>query len=276
LTLSEDIGAAFESWLGSLTDPPETIEDDAASTVVRFGDPTLFGPDTFSLTLQRSTDGSSVEVLFNPTGYQRRPTSLLHEAGILLGLGTSSTGVMKAALGAESPTAPSAEDIEALNSLRTFPPEDLTRDGVVDFYDLAAFAEQYGRQGVNLPADFDKDGLVDESDLDILRSAYTFTPPSPTPPGSSPPDSSPSQEPVAEEAPESAEEDGQRTGVETGEGSPEGSSEDSSDPLEEDTQSEPEADQESSQGDQAAPEAADEEPSGENEEGEDGESGEGE
>ncbi|UCH25026.1 MAG: hypothetical protein JSV66_13935 [Trueperaceae bacterium] len=211
LTLAEDISSAFESWFEVSQDLLEAIEDDAATTEVRFGDPALFGPDTFSLTVQRSGEEASVEVLFNPTGYRGRPTSLLHETGILLGLGASGNGVMRAALSDDSPTEPTAEDIEALNTLRTFAPEDLTKDGVVDFYDLAAFAEQYGRQGVNLPADFDKDGVVGENDLSTLRSAYTFTPPSPTPPTSqpesaldfeSPGEGSADAEPEAEAVPE--------------------------------------------------------------------------
>jgi len=51
---------------------------------------------------------------------------------------------------------------------------DLTNDGVVNFADLAAFKAVYGT--ANADAAFNGDGLVDEGDLDILRSLFSRPP----------------------------------------------------------------------------------------------------
>lgn len=78
--------------------------------------------------------------------------------------------------------APTPVDVEALRQLRVFAPEDINRDGVVDFYDLAELAQAYGSRGVNLAADLNGDGVVDDADLEALRRAYRFSPPAERPP----------------------------------------------------------------------------------------------
>jgi hypothetical protein len=75
---------------------------------------------------------------------------------------------------------------QLLERLELFVSEDINRDGVVNFYDLVALAQAFGRSGVNDPADINRDGLIDQQDVEALRSAYTFSDPSETAPGSSP------------------------------------------------------------------------------------------
>jgi len=211
LTLAEEIQAAFNTWLEPADVGLTAQQDEAADTLIRYGEVPRFGPDTLSLTLQQQgdNDNSVVEVLLNPQSYRDNPATLLHETGLLLGLPAGQSGVMNPALSSESPQAPDEVDRAALAELQSFAPEDLTRDGVVDFYDLAALAKSFGRQGVNLPADLDSSGTVDAQDIEVLKASYTFTPPSPTPPeppapastgdgtpGDTPPTDAPSQEPL--------------------------------------------------------------------------------
>jgi hypothetical protein len=55
----------------------------------------------------------------------------------------------------------------------------------VNFYDLVALSQAFGRSGVNDPADINKDGVIDQGDVDELQKVYTFSDPSETAPGSS-------------------------------------------------------------------------------------------
>ena len=179
LTLPDDVAAAFASWQGAFG--AEELEEPNARVTYA---PNLLGPHTLSLTL-RWEDGAT-EVLLDPAGYATGPV-LLHEMGVLLGVPAGGTGVMNPAIGVapsgEAPSdamaldAPTAEDLALLRDLRAYPPADLTRDGAVDFYDLAAFGAAYGSVGVNLRADLDGDGRVGEADLAILREAYAFAAP---------------------------------------------------------------------------------------------------
>lgn len=174
--LAEEVAAAFATWLeGEGLEPRAGPE---AERVVRFGDPELYGPDTLSLTVQR---GSVVEAWLHPGRYALTPAVLQHEVGALLGAPHAATGVMSPAV-VEGAAEPSEADLAALREARRFAPEDVTRDGVVDLYDLAALGEAYGRRGVNLPADIDGDGVVGPRDLARLREAYRFVPPAEEPP----------------------------------------------------------------------------------------------
>ncbi len=148
---------------------------------VAYGDAVLFGPDALSLTLGRG-DSRTTEVLVNPTVGSLLEPVLLHELGVLIGLPEGGVGVMAHAVVAGT-LEPTEADLAALAALRTYRPEDLNQDGVVDFYDLVEFSRQYGRSGVNLAADLNGDGTVDEADLAQLEEAYEFLPPSERPPG---------------------------------------------------------------------------------------------
>ncbi len=194
--LAEEVAAAFAVWegvegadftaaeLGS--DAGEGADDDATA-VLGYGDAAQFGPDTVSLTLSSTAPGADaprISVLLNPDADALRPAALLHETGVLAGVPASptATGVMNPALSPDESAELTEADRAALVSLETFAPEDLSRDGVVDFYDLARFAAAFGQTGVNLEADFNNDGTVDEADLERLRAAYVFGPPSETAP----------------------------------------------------------------------------------------------
>ena len=155
---------------------------------MRYGDATRFGPDTVSLTLS-SNEGAGenaqrLTVLVNPDTPELRPAALLHEAGILIGVPASLTpaDVMNPALTPDAPAELTEADRAAVVSLETFVPEDLNRDGVVDFYDLTRFGAAFGQTGVNVEGDFNGDGTVDEADLALLEAAYVFAPPSETAP----------------------------------------------------------------------------------------------
>lgn len=183
LTLPEDVEAAAALWSAAAPGVAALdVVSGSSSGVpsgdrVVFADPVLMGPDILSLAIRvQGTPG--IEVRLAPQTYRAYPMVLLHEVGVLLGLPEDDAGVMAYAVsGSEAPTEPTTADVEALRELRRFRPEDLSRDGVVDFDDLVAFGEAYGSMGVNLPADLDGDGAVGPSDLERLRGAYTFTPP---------------------------------------------------------------------------------------------------
>lgn len=183
LTLPEDVEAAVATWREAVPDLVNLSVVPTSSNLaprdgdrVVFADPGLLGPDTLSLGLRlQGTKG--IEVRLAAETYRAHPAVLLHEVGVFLGLPEGADdGVMAFKIPTEGElTAPSPADVAALRERLRFRPEDLTRDGVVDFDDLVAFGQAYGSMGLNLPADLDGDGAVGPSDLERLRAAYTFT-----------------------------------------------------------------------------------------------------
>lgn len=176
LTLGEHLAAAFGAWAdaGALGVPVETPDGD---TLFSWGDPDLFGPDMYSLTLQRSGDAPALQVLLNELAGERLDAVLLHEAGLVLGLPPAPAGAMKPALGSTAAAAPSEEDVEQLLSRLSALEGDLNADGRVDFLDLLELAARFGSRGLNLPGDLDGDGEVTATDLRILRENYEFSEP---------------------------------------------------------------------------------------------------
>jgi hypothetical protein len=185
LTLQGEVETAFDAWLAALGNPPELFLLEDYPTTFRFANRSLFGPDTASVTLQRSETSRKVEVLLNPKLYQLFGGTILHEVGAALGL-PAGLGVMRPLLNAASPSEVMTIDVTAYRTLKNFAKEDLTRDGIVDFYDLAIMASQFGSQGVNLAGDINSDGTVDRVDLRLLTEVYNFTPPSSDPPDPAP------------------------------------------------------------------------------------------
>ena len=185
-TLTTAVTEAFSAWR-TLDETVEAVESEDASTVIRYGDAALFGPDTLSLTVQRSGTERSLSVLVTPAAEPEQQAVLLHETGLLLGLSATESGVMSPALG-NAEIALGELESSALGSLQSALKEDVNRDGVVDFYDLADLARSFGQPGLNLPGDINEDGLIDRADLDLLRAAYKFTAPSSTAPNEQPED----------------------------------------------------------------------------------------
>jgi hypothetical protein len=179
--LSERVVRAFEQWAAVEGGEVSFREDPDARAVVRYGDGTRFGPDTLSLTVQRTPEPET-QVLLNPTAPNER--ALLHEVGLLLGLAPAplTQSVMNPLIGAGADAEIAPADEAALRARVAFAPEDINQDGVVDFYDLASLAAAYSSRGVNLPEDITGDGVVDGADLERLRAAYVFGAPSEVPP----------------------------------------------------------------------------------------------
>lgn len=184
LLLSEAVAEAADAWTAASGGIARFEVLDEADRVVRYGDEGRLGPDAWSLTLVWSMPNGStrVEALLSPSVGDARRAVLLHELGVLLGLPEGDGGVMAYAVDAAA-SAPSTVDVAALRAQQRFVPEDLDQNGVVDFYDLEAFGRAYDSEGVNLGADFDGDGRVDDADLKRLEAAYSFTAPRETPPG---------------------------------------------------------------------------------------------
>lgn len=187
VVLAEGAGGEEGSEDGSEDGDREaaTTPPDVRRAVARWAERDRFGPDTRTLTLQRP--GEPTTLLVSPGADD---AALLHEIGLLLGLeptfGNEAPSAMRPALASATEDRverPGAADLAALEALLRFPPADLNRDGVVDFYDLLELAESFGARGF-LPADLDGNGVVDEADLERLRAAYTFTPPAESPPAS--------------------------------------------------------------------------------------------
>ncbi len=74
---------------------------------------------------------------------------------------------------------------QLIERLQLFAKQDINKDGVVNFYDLVALSQAFGRTDVNDPADINKDGVVDQGDVDELQKVYTFSDPAEKAPGSS-------------------------------------------------------------------------------------------
>lgn len=198
-SLASEVNAAFDAWLG-LDDSLELELDDEATTVFGYGEDSLFGPDTLSLTVQRQ-DPVGVNVLLRPTT-AGRANALLHETGLILGVSVAAEGVMNPALGDATLSLGEAE-AEGLRQQLGAVPEDLNFDGEVNFYDLVELGKSFGQSGFSLPADIDESGVVDEADVELLRAAYTFSAPSETPPDA---DDLLTDEPVLDAPPETGEE----------------------------------------------------------------------
>lgn len=181
LTLADDVAAAVAAW--AQESDFEAAAAEGAPNVFTYGPTERFGPDLHSLTVARgSGEAREVRVLLRPNLGDLTQPVLLHEVGLLAGLPETDSGVMNPRLVPDRPAAPTTDEVEALQTLGAFPPEDINRDGVVDFYDLIALARAFGQTGVNLPADINQDGVVDRADLARLEAAYTFGPPAETPP----------------------------------------------------------------------------------------------
>ena len=189
--LADAVAAAFATWEGVEGANVQADVTEEAQNRVRYGGGDDFGPETYSLTVQRTeADTRRVVVLLNPTLEPQndlRRRALLHETGVLLGLSPLSgeeRGVMNPVFPAGAAASLSEADRGAITSLESFVAEDVNRDGTVDFYDLADLAASFGQSGVGVTGDLNGDGVVDDDDVARLRETYVFGAPAELDPSS--------------------------------------------------------------------------------------------
>ena len=142
------------------------------TVLVRYASADLLGPDALSLVVTGGPPGVDLEVLLRSDAGDRLDDALVVALGIALG-GTPGVGILDPRLAPDEVRRPSDDDAAAVAPARRLP-GDITGDGRVGFEDLLALAEAWGRRGVNLPADLDRDGVVDDADLELLREGYRF------------------------------------------------------------------------------------------------------
>lgn len=176
--LQETVNEAFANWAG-LEPNLEINKLEEANTIIDYGKTELFGPDTYSLSIQEQADDNKIIVLIKPdkTDMMR---IILHETGLLLGLKIQSSGIMNPLINDEQINLGELELTE-LAKLHQFKKEDINQDGVIDFYDLVELAKAFGQNGLNTAADINKDGKVDNADLELLKAEYSFSLPSQNP-----------------------------------------------------------------------------------------------
>lgn len=179
LDLEERLRDAADAWREAGIETLALEIAAEAPHLVRYAPAERMGPDTVTLTLRRN-DADGLEVWVHPRLLQDHPAALLRVVARLAGV-EGGAGSLDPALSAEDPAAPSEEDVRRWREARSYPPEDVNRDGAVDFLDLIEVAERYGERGVDLAADIDGSGVVDDADLRRLREAYAFTSPAEEP-----------------------------------------------------------------------------------------------
>lgn len=164
--LNERVERAVSAWRDAGVD----VDGVERSVVVRYGDPRLLGPDAITLVVTGGGAGVDLEVLVRAEA-ERLDDGLLIALGVALG-GAPGSGVLAPGLSGDEPRRVTPSDVRTLFGDRV--EGDLTRDGQVGFADLLELAAQWGRSGVNLPADLDGDGSVGAGDLERLRALYTL------------------------------------------------------------------------------------------------------
>ena len=166
--LGERVDAAVAAWSAVGID----IEAVERTVLVRYASAELLGPDALSLVVTGGPPGVDLEVLVRADAGDRLDDALVVALGIALG-GSPGVGILDPRLKPDEARVPSDDDATAVApALRVT--GDITGDGRVGFDDLLALAESWGRRGVNLPADLDRDGVVDDADLTLLRERYRF------------------------------------------------------------------------------------------------------
>ncbi len=186
LVLEERVAAAVAAWRAAGLD----VEAVERTVRVRYGEPSLLGPDVPVLVASSDDPAVDLDVFVHPELFEDAPGALVYAIGIALG-GERGEGALdpRRAAGADA-VLPSAADAAAIEATRLLDPADLNRDGVVDFEDLLLLALRMGERGVNIPGDLDGDGVVGATDVALMRERYTFAPLQRTPleaPAAAPP-----------------------------------------------------------------------------------------
>lgn len=176
--LQDTTDKVFADW--TLLEPKlEAQQNKDSKNTISYGKTELFGPDTYSLTVQEQNDDSRIKILINPSLSDLLERVIYHETGLLIGLETKKAGVMKPAISDAAAELGERESMQ-LSDLYKYDKADLNQDGQIDFYDLIELAKAYGQQGINSRADLNSDGVVDDKDLQILKQSYVFGSPSPS------------------------------------------------------------------------------------------------
>ena len=166
--LAARVDAAVAAWSAVGID----VEAVERTVLVRYASAELLGPDALSLVVTGGPPGVDLELLVRSDAGERLDDALVVALGIALG-GAPGAGILDPRLAPDEVRRPTEDDAVAVApALRL--PGDVTGDGRVGFEDLLALAEAWGRRGVNLPADLDRDGVVDDADLALLRERYRF------------------------------------------------------------------------------------------------------
>jgi hypothetical protein len=111
--------------------------------------------------------------------------------------------VMNPSINPNDSTELSDGEKDLLKALQLFAKEDINKDGNISFYDLIAISQAFGQRNVNDPSDINKDGIVNQADVDLLRKAYVFSDPSSTAPGSTPTSQAAPETPEGQPTPDS-------------------------------------------------------------------------
>lgn len=176
--LQDTVEKVFADWFG-LEPKLEVNPNKDAKNTISYGKTELFGPDTYSLSVQEQADESKIKVLVNPSSPDLLERIIYHESGLLIGLEPKKKGVMNPAITDGKSELGELEALQ-LSNLYKYDKADLNQDGQIDFYDLIELSKAFGQQGINSRADLNSDGVVDNKDLEILKESYVFGSPSPT------------------------------------------------------------------------------------------------
>jgi len=169
--LAAEVEAAVGDWRAA------GIDFDAFSgrLLVGYGPAARFSSEVRAWVLIRGNPRDPdriIEIQLAP-GTTALRAALIPAIGVALG-GPLGAGALNPLIEALLPRRPSEADVAAIARARLAEEGDLNGDGRVDFEDLLLLAAAWGSQGVNLPADLDGNGVVDNGDLDLMRLRYTF------------------------------------------------------------------------------------------------------
>jgi hypothetical protein len=192
---SEDSNSTAEEGDDSETD----TQDDASTESEAEGSETDDSSSAETDITKETTETSNTEESTVETTATETPEPLKSEA--LVNIKPWET-VMNPSIHPDDPTELGNGEKELLKALNLFAKEDINKDGNVNFYDLVAIAQAFGQRNVNDPSDISKDGIVNQTDIDLLRKVYTFSDPSATAPGT------PKDNPEGQSGPETTTTDG--------------------------------------------------------------------
>ena len=168
---AKQVDTAFNAWkaVPATTLKLEKNKDSSLQFVWNIAaEDVPINPDAITRTIQTASEGgktSSTLVNVNPDQSENLESGLLVEAGLRLGVTLEPSIEGKRGVG----------EVEA-TALRSKYGQtgDLNGDQKVNLDDLATNYGKKGLPSVNLNGDFNGDGIVDDSDLEIMKTTYSF------------------------------------------------------------------------------------------------------